>query len=297
MPENFWNWLLNLVLTSGVLGVIAYLFRDTVAKFLFKAVEHRFEKQMETFKAEIRDNEKELDQIRSFLASARRERDSAIQAKRREAAETLLRARHSLSQLSLLAEYMAIINGPQILQAGDDPKITKFIEMLLEPFNVDEKIKSLGSIDKTAAKLYLSDKTLQIFDAYESIILQAVAMMKLYSLPLRDKGELIKTGNLSKTIIELVPSSKEAFDQFGEGYAYYWSKYFHDEILRLLRHEVSGADDLTRDAKSVELLALESRQAQLNVRLSLQQTGLPDTLIKAEESVPPAPAVAEKAVN
>lgn len=296
MPEDIWPWLLNLVLTSGVLGVIAYLLRDTVAKFLSKAVEQRFEKQMETFKAEIRDNEKELDHIRSFLTSARRERDSALQAKRFEAAETLLRARHSLSQLSMLVEYMKILNGAQILKDGDDPKITEFIEALVKPFEVEEKIKTLGQLDKTIARLYLSEKALQVFDAYESIILQAAMMMKLYSIPLRDKGDLMKAGTLSKTIMELVPGSKEGFDKFGEGYAYYWTKYFHDEILRLLRLEVSGMDDVGRDAESAQRLALESRQAQLNVRSTLQQKGLPDTLIKTDDSAA-ASSVVEKAAS
>lgn len=294
MPEDVWTLLLNLVLTSGVLGVIAYLLRDTVAKFLSKSVEQRFEKQMETFKAEIRDNEKELDHIRSFLTSARRERDSALQAKRFEAAETLLRARHSLSQLSMLVEYMKILNGAQILKDGDDPKITEFIETIMKPFDVDEKIKALGAFDKTGAKLYLSDRALKAYDAYESIILQATMMMKLYSIQLRDKGKLIKAGSLSKTIIELVPGSKEGFDQFGEEYAYYWTKYFHDEILRLLRHEVSGMDDTSRDVKSAEQVALESRQAQINVRSALAQKGLPETLIKTDESAA-ASCVVEKA--
>ena len=61
----------------------------------------------------------------------------------------------------------------------------------------------------------------------------------------------------------------------------------------MLRHEVSGADDLSRDAKSAEQVALESRQAQINVRLTLQQTGLPDTLIKTDESAA-ASSVVEK---
>lgn len=284
MPDGLLDWLLNLVSVTGVLGATAYVFRDTVAKFFSKVVENRFEKQMETFKAEIRDKEKELDQIMSFLVSARRERDAAIQTKRLEAAEILLRASHSLSQLSMLVEYMKILNGEQILKDADDPKVTEFIETLLKPFDVDEKIKQLGKIDKIVPRLYLSDHSLKVFDAYESIILQAVMMMKLYSIPLRDKGNLINAGSLRKTIVELVPGSKDGFDKFGEGYAYYWTKYFQDEILRSLRHEVSGTDDLTRDTKSIERLALGSRQAQINIRSSLQQAGLPESLIKADES-------------
>ncbi len=295
MASEIWEWLLGTLVTTGAIATVGYLFRDTVAKFFSKAIEHRFETRLETFKAELRDNEKELEHIRSFLSSGQRERDSAVQAKRLEAAETLLRARHSLSQLSMLVEYMKILNGEQILKDGDDTKITEFIETIMKPFDVDEKIKAMGAFDKTGAKLYLSDKALKAFDAYESIIIQATMMMKLYSIPLRDKAGLMKVGALSKTIIEIAPASKEGFDKFGEGYAYYWTKYFHDEILRLLRQEVSGADDLTRDARSAEQLALESRQAQINVRLTLQQKGLPDTLIKTDENAAASSSEVERA--
>ncbi|MCX2724968.1 hypothetical protein [Roseibium salinum] len=221
--------------------------RETIAKFFSKAVEHRFDKKLESFKADIRDNEKELDQIRSFLVAARSARDSATQSKRLEAAEILLRARHVLSQLTMLVEYMTILNTEQILKDGNNTKITEFIEALVQPFDVDGKMKQLGEIDKTMPRLYLSDKSLRIFDAYENIILQAVMMMKLFSTPLPDKGKLLKAGNLSEKVIELVPSSKEGFDEWGEDYAYHWSRYFHDEILRSLRHEVAGTDDQTRD--------------------------------------------------
>ena len=112
---------------------------------------------------------------------------------------------------------MKILNTEQILKAADDPKITEFIETLVKPFDVDEKIKLLGTIDKTVSRLYLSDKSLKAFDAYESIILHAAMMMKLYIIPLRDKGNLMRAGSLSKTVMELVPGSKDGFDKWGEG--------------------------------------------------------------------------------
>jgi len=284
MSFDFWMWLLGVLSSTGLVGVVAFLMRSTVAKYFSKIVEHRFEKKLETFKAGIRDNEKELDQIRSFLVAARRDRDSAVQSKRLEAAETLLRARHALSQFSMLVEYMKYLNTEEILKDAGDPRISEFINTLIKPFDIDEKMKSLGSVDKTTPRLYLSDKSLKAFDAYESIILHAAMMMKFLSLPLRNKGNLIKSGGLSKTIIELAPASKDGFDKWGEGYAFYWSTYFHDEVLRALRHEVSGADDMTRDAESIERLALDSRRAQINIRSSLEEVGLPQTLIKPDES-------------
>lgn len=85
-------------------------------------------------------------------------------------------------------------------------------------------------------------------------------------------------------MIELVPGSKDGFDKFGEGFAYHWATYFHDQILVSLRHEISGVDDLAKAAKSAEGLALDSRRAQLNVRSTLEAKGLPEKLIYADEA-------------
>jgi hypothetical protein len=293
MADGFLNWLIGVIASTGLIGGVAFFMRDTVARFFSKVIEHRFEKKLETFKADIRDNEKELDQIRTFLALAQRERDSAIQAKRLEAAEILLRARQGLSQFSMLVEYMKILNTEQILNDAKNPKITEFIETLVQPFDIEEKIKQLGDIDKTVPRLYLSERSLKAFSAYESIILHAAIMMRLFSIPLPDKGNLIKVGSLSKTVMELIPASKEGFDKWGEGFAYYWSTHFHDEILRALRHEVSGSDEMTRDAESVQRMALDSRRAQINIRSSLEQAGLPDNLIKPDETAAANSSVAE----
>ena len=46
MTADFWKWLLGVVSSTGLIGVIAFLMRDTVAKFFSKAVEHRFEKKL-----------------------------------------------------------------------------------------------------------------------------------------------------------------------------------------------------------------------------------------------------------
>jgi hypothetical protein len=164
----------------------------------------------------------------------------------------------------------------------------------VKPFDVDEKIKLLGAIDKVLPKLYLSDKSLKVFDAYESIIIHAALMIKLLALPVSDKEGLVNVGALAAVVVEIVPDAKEGFDKWGDGYAYHWVKYFHDEILRNLRHEVSGVDDLKRDTESIERLAVDSRRAQINVRASLEQTGLPDNLIEPDESAAASSSVAEK---
>lgn len=281
--QEFWGWLAGIVLSAGVVSGAGYVFRDTIVRFFSKTIEHSFEKRLEAFKGELRDNERELEQIRSFLVSARRDHDSALQSKRFEAAETMLRARQGLAQFSMLVEYMKVLKVDEILKAGDDPKMAEAMAVLINPFDVDETVKKLGAFDKTLFRLYLSDRSLKAFNAYESIVLNAVLTMKLFTIPLGNKPGLLKAGTLSKTVIELVPASKEGFDQFGESYAYHWATYFHDDILSSLRREVSGSDDREKAAKSAENLAIEARQAQMNVRANLQAAGLPEKLLKKDD--------------
>jgi hypothetical protein len=280
--SNFWDLIFALAGTVGVIGFGAALFREAVTKFFIKAVEHSFEKRLESFKGEMRDNEKELEQIRAYLVTGRRDHDAAFQAKRFEAAEALVRARDALAQLSMLVEYMKILNTEEILKHGDKSKIIDFRSVLVQPIDVEGKLKVLSEIDKTLPRVYPAEQSLKAFNMYESIVLSAAAMMRIFTIPLRDKHNLVKAGGLSKTIIELVQSSNAGFDRWGEGYVYYWSTYFHDEVLRLLRLEISGADDLTRHTKSIERVAIESRKAQINVRSSLEAAGLPETFMKKE---------------
>jgi hypothetical protein len=284
MLSGFLEWILSVFVSSGAIAGILYVFREAIGTFFGKSIEHRFEKKLELFRSEIRDSEAELDQIRSYLTSAKRDREGAFLQKKLEAAETLLRARFALSQLSIMVEFMKSLNVENILKSLD-PKIPVVIQEMLRPFDVDEKLKQYGQIDKTLPRLYLCQETLDAFNVYEEIVFQAVMMMKVFAVDLRDKQDLLKKGDLPKKIQELVPTSKDGFEKFGDGYAYYWANYFHDRILKALRHEISGIDDAERDAKSVERLAIDSKRVQMKARVSLAESGLPDQLINPVEQV------------
>lgn len=279
MDNELLKWLGSVITSSAVVGLATYLMRNTLSRIFSRSVEHHFEKKFESFKADLKDKEKELERISAFLLSARRERDAALQSKRFEAAETIMRSRQLLSGLTLITEYLKYLNIDEIMKKGDDPKITGFIDTLMSPLNVDEQIKTYNAIDRTSPRLYLSEQTLKIFEAYEGIILYAVMTMKILSLPLKKKAELFKKGRLSEQIIELIPSSRDTFEEYGEGYALFWVSYFYDETLKALRKELLEDANLAKDTESATRLAIDSRQAQYNLHALLQQRGLPDTLI------------------
>lgn len=123
MINELFKWGAGVVASAGIMGLVGFFMRETLGRYLTKSVDHQFERKLEKFKADIRDGEKELEQIRSFLVSARRDRDLALQAKRFEAAETMMRARNMLAEFSLLVEYMKGLKVDELLKRGDDPKI------------------------------------------------------------------------------------------------------------------------------------------------------------------------------
>lgn len=275
---EFLKWVLGVVTSTGFLAFVAYLMRETLSKFFTKSVEHKFEKKLEIFKANIRDGEKELEQIRTFIVSSRRERDSILQSKRLEAAEVLMHLRQKLSQFTVMVEYLKLLKIDELIKSINEPKVIEFLNILIKPFNIDENLKILGGIDRTLPRLYLSDKSLKVFDAYESIIMHSVTVMKILSISL-EPGKLLNTDSISKVIIELAPQSKAGFEQFGEGYALYWATHFYNETLQELRSELFGTAKMNNDTESAETSALDVRRAQINLRQSLQAAGLSETLL------------------
>ena len=282
--ESF-KWLLGVATSTGALGLIAYLMRSTLSRFFTKSVEYQFEKKFEKFKADIRDNEKELEQIRSFLVSARRERDSTLQLKRFEAAEILMRLRQALSELTMVVDYLKIIRVDEVMKKGDDPKVIDFIDALTKPIDIDGKLALYRGIDKTLPWLYLGDRTKKIFEIYEGVIFNAVATMKILGAPLRNKENIIKRDNLVEKIVEIIPYSKDGFEKHGDTYAFYWLNYFYSEVLNELRNELLGVDNMTRDTEAAKNLAVDTRRAQVEIRTYLQQYGLSEAMLKADANV------------
>ncbi|HBT4746393.1 hypothetical protein ABVM38_15775 [Klebsiella pneumoniae] len=283
MLDELFKWGLGVLTSAGIMGFIGYVMRDALVKFLTKSVEHKFEKKLETFKADIRDSEKELEQIRSFLVSSRRDRDLALQAKRFEAAEAMLRARNMLAEFSMLVLYMKRLNVDELLKRGDDPKAIEFINILIKPFNIEEKLRAYGELDKVKFNLYISDNTLKQFNAYETIMINVAMTMKMLSMPLKDKDSFLNKNTISKPVIEAAPLSKDGFEKYGDEYALHWTDYFHAEILKALRKELHGAGNMDKDTESATRLALDSRNAQLKLYSAMNETGLSKTFLKPTE--------------
>ncbi|XUA20143.1 hypothetical protein ACQVA2_04945 [Citrobacter sp. OP27] len=283
MFEDILKWLGSALTSATILGGGVYLMRSTLTKLIGKSIEHRFDKEIENFKSEIRGNEKEFEQIRAFMGSIRRERDSTLQAKRFEAAEALMHQRQFLGQFTMLVEYVKMLNMEEILKNRHDPQIAKFIKVLTDPVDIDGKLKTYGTFDRTMTELYLSERVKKLFETYQCIMLNAVMIMKILSLPnLEINPDLFKKDSIKNMVVELVPQSKEGFEQFGDNYAFQYTNHFNAEILKELRNELLGITSMSKDTEAATKLALDSRQAQINLHASFEKSGLSEDLIKPD---------------
>ncbi|WP_109256357.1 hypothetical protein [Klebsiella pneumoniae] len=279
MHSELLKWFISVLTSSLFISGVGYLFRDSLGKFLTKSIEHKFDTKLEKYKSEIREGEKEIEQIRSYISTLRTSRDSVLQSKRFESAENLIKIRKFLSGLTLAVQYMQMLNVKEIMKMGDDQRLNDFMEAITRPLDINGKLEGYNVFDKETMKLYLSESTINSFEIYESITIYALISLQFLSMPLARKHNILNEGTLSKKIIDSIPASKEGFEKFGEGYIYHWHDYFYSDTLNKLRNELIGEGNMLNDTKSAERLALDFKKTQANIKQELTAYGLSQGLI------------------
>lgn len=284
MIKEFFEWVIGVLTTSGAIIGIGYLLKDVIGRFFTKSIEHDFEKKIEKFKSDIKEGERELEQMRTYLSSVRSERELVLQAKRFEAAENLMKVRDFINKQGMVVRYMQVIKFDELLKKINEPNVRQFIDHLIKPLKIDDMFAGYREIDSNTSSLYLSEDTLKTFSFYRDITFCAAAVLKLVEISDADVdgSKFISTKKLRQEIIELAPWTKELFERHGDGYVYFLSEYFYDQTLKMLRGELFGDGNSIRDKENATQLALNFYEVKQQVRNVLGEYGLPENLIKSD---------------
>ncbi|MBJ8925427.1 hypothetical protein [Citrobacter sp. FDAARGOS_156] len=282
MDNEIIPWLGGVLTSVSLTGIIGYLWRDSFGRFMSKGVEHKFEKRIEAFKAEIRKGEKELERINDYLISARTGRESVLQSKKIEAAENVLLLRKHLHGLNPAIEYLKMLDIDNLLKNGGEKKVQDFVDATFKNFMPDEKLKVYSELDRNTAILYLSDTTIKTFEAYKRIMSYGVAVIKVLEIPFGDKDDLLKHEEIKKAIIDAHDESKNDLDAHGRYRVFYWADFFYEKLLKDLRSEILGEDSWGKDKEFATRMALDSHQAQMNIRVKLKEHGLSDSFVQSD---------------
>ncbi|EPB5912690.1 hypothetical protein ACRQPR_000893 [Citrobacter amalonaticus] len=285
MANDFLNWLLGVAASIGITGIIGCVWRDSIGRFMTKSVEHRFDKKLESYKSEIRENEKELEHMREYLSSVRSGRDSYLQMRKFKSAENLIKARRFLNEFSMAVIFMKMFKIEALFENIDDPKIQGLIDSLVKPLNLDEKSSEYRKFDLDTPRLYLSDKTMRFFDIYSGIIMISVGMLKMLETKNKEASGIITCNNVVENIIDLLPSAKEDFEKYGDSFIFQLHDYFRRELLNEIKSDLTGASNLDRDTDLAAELALGVRNAEIKLKDAIAQHHIPDDLINTDANM------------
>ncbi|HCM7226111.1 TPA: hypothetical protein N3282_001448 [Klebsiella aerogenes] len=285
MGNDLLSWFGGVIASISITGIIGYLCRDSLGRFMTKTVEHRFDKKLEKYKSDIKENEKELEQMRGYLSSVSSGRDSLIQIKRFESAEVLIKARSFLNEFHLAVTYMQMFKVSEIFENIDDLKIQNAMDALIKPLNLDEKTTEYKKFDIDTTRLYLSDKTMKVFDIYSGIIMVSVATLKMLELKDKDASNIISAKKVVNNILDLLPSSKKGFEEYGDSFIFQFHDHFRRELLTEIKNEITGERNMTRDTELAAELALGLRNARDKVKEAIARYNIPDDLFNSETKI------------
>jgi hypothetical protein len=283
-----WSFLKQIFIdTAAVTVLFAFLFialKETILKFLTGAIVSKFAIHLEQAKSELREKEqrlsqqfssqeKELERISDHLSHLRRERDTALLNKKIEAAEKILKACTVLANLTMAVEILKVLNVSKISENLSSQEKIKIFTEISDLTKIRAHLEELTVVDRNVAKLYLSERSLTHFDVYALVVCHAAMTLTALSAGM-SINDMFKKDALRGKVENLVPTSKEGFEKYGEVYAYQWVDWLFTETVKSLREDIHGTTQADYDFSSAADLAYTTKRAQLQAVQMLEEAGL-----------------------
>jgi hypothetical protein len=144
------DWLLSTVSTATLLSILAWHARHLILTRLKASVQHEFDEKLEnlrtdlrkseeSFKADLRSKEVQIEALRSGALSVLASRQAALDKRRLEAVEQLWIGIEKLAPLKMAASMMASIDFEKSLEmAAKDQKARDVFATLAKTFETDK---------------------------------------------------------------------------------------------------------------------------------------------------------------
>lgn len=260
--SNLLLWFFSTLGSTGILIGIGYLSKDVIFKYYEKKIALNFEKELESFKSEIRVKEKSLEDelkrkdselifIRDSLMNLRKERLTAFNSKKLVAYESMYETLKFYNQTAALINMLKVFDLTKAVDKRYKQSFQQISETLFNGFGIQKIISEMNSKDEKYFQLYLNNKILENFKRFKEISVHSILLINLLKMGLLEE-EILNHDYLLKSIIELVPSAEKGFKEYGDQYALYWHDYFYNHVITLLRLEILGSDAENSELNIVE---------------------------------------------
>lgn len=240
--------------TTSLLAVAVWLVRSLILTRLTRSVQNEFDTKLETFRAQLKASEAQIEALQSGTLGAIQSRRQAMDERRLVAVDQLTEAIIELNKARFIVSFLQVIKWPEASRATeDDPKARQlFKELPIQELSV-EILK--GALK---ARPFLTDPVWAAYSAYLSVCMTAVIKQKAL---IHGTGKFIKDddGRLRKMIVALLPHFDDFLKEHGDDAAYYLVEALeaklHSEIQSMLHGEEADMEQLKNAAKVIKLAA------------------------------------------
>ena len=262
---NWINWIPS-VSTTSLLALVLYLARNLLEVRLKNSVKHDYDRKIEllktdlrnseeSFKAELKVKESQIDALRSGALSGLVNRQAALYERRLEAVNQLWGAITSLQSAKTISLKMSAINFETAEKiSADDPRVREMFEVLAKGFDAN----SMDTKEASLARPFISPLAWALFSAYASII--SYAVLKIMLLQKGLGKNLINVEAIMELVKVALPHQKNYIEEHGPDALHYLLEDLENKILSELEKILNGEESDKESVKQAALILKETNR-------------------------------------
>jgi hypothetical protein len=196
-------------------SVVALGLRTWIKATIEKAVDAKFERELEGVRSDLRLKEAKITSLQSNVLGGKSARRAILDKRRLEALENLWSAALKLDQFQWAAKQVSILKLDELeKRAVHDPKVRQFLTIMgSDPADLKEKLGGLGSAQKE--RLFVPTFAWKVFEAYQGVLVYCYARLSAIATGLGDTEKLLSHEKMIEAIKEVMPHLSAFLDQFG----------------------------------------------------------------------------------
>src|SRR3990172_12640744 len=203
---NLTDWIPAISTTSLLAGAL-WLMRSLIIARLTKSVQHEYDGKLEvlrsdlrrneeTFKAELRAKDAQIELLRSGVISGLASRQAALDKRRIEAVDQLWSAVVALAPAKTASTMMATIKFDAASKdAAKNPQFRQIFEVMGGAIDLNK----IGGANASQMRPFVSEMSWAIFSAYQAIIMFAILQLQMLKVGL-DAPNVLNTETVSKLV-------------------------------------------------------------------------------------------------
>lgn len=249
--------------TTSLLAIALWLFRKIISTYLTNAVKHEYDKKIESlrttlrqseesFRAELRAKESQIDALRSGALSGIVNRQATFYERQIVAVEQLWDAVISLSPAKSISASLSSINFEvAVKSSAKDAQMREWFTTIGGDF--DNSIFKTDSASK--ARPFISPLSWALYSAYRSICHHETLKLFMLKSGMDDMGkvESLNAEGVTALVKMVLPHQTEYMEKHGSRAFYHLFQELESNLLHELNNILQGKES---DKESIERAAL-----------------------------------------